>query len=148
MNKNLTKEQLTQKISLAKVAVAEAQAGNFDLLDALEFRNKDRRSFNIDGRAYTLLYGIWEGGRLQRFAYGTYDDEYFEFEDIWNVFFIVDFNGNVLYDKNALIDWTTVSQLEEDRFINQVFDTEKRDLFWADSVVRKYKKRMRTAEAA
>ena len=149
MNTNLTKEQLAQKISLVKVAVAEAQAGNFDLLDALELLDKNRRLFDINGETYKLLYGIWEGGRLRRFAYGThFDDEFFEFCDTWSVFVIVDFNGNVLYDKNALIDWTTVSQLEEHRFINEVFGTEDRDLFWAVSVVRAHRKRVRMAEAA
>ena len=138
----------------AHYALAHAQAGDFELLDALELLDEDRQSFDKDSKSYPFLYGIWKGGRLQLFAYGNdYDDEFFFldcYEDFFfpscAAFFVTDFNKNILYDEKSFVDWSKTSMDEENRLCDSVTSCVERDQDWATSVLEKFQEKIKPTE--
>ena len=132
-------EKLDQTFPFAHYALAYAQAGDFELLDALELLDEDRQSFDKDGESYPLLYGIWEGERLQLLAYGEdYDDHCF--------FIVSDLNNNIVYDKESYSDWEKTYSYEEDRLFERIASDEGRDQNWATSVLEKFQEKIKPTE--
>lgn len=74
---------ITSLDSMQREAMRRAQSGDFELADAMELLSagRTRAGQHLGGawREYDLQFGIWIGGRLQAFAYGSpltcYDDE-------------------------------------------------------------------------
>lgn len=84
--------------TIQRDAISRAQSGDFELADAMELACDERQTFVHRGGEYDLLFGIWEGGRLRRLAYGSeLPDENEEPDEVFEtVSLIVDLNGSVL----------------------------------------------------
>ncbi|WP_311238276.1 MULTISPECIES: hypothetical protein [unclassified Xanthomonas] len=111
--------------TMQRDAIARAQRGDWELADAMELACLERMTFN---GAYALLFGIWEGGRLRRFAYGEACDDDADMQFVNDsVRLIVDLNGNVL--QRAEIDHELDSSL---------LSSVERTRLWANSILSEY----------
>lgn len=66
---------ITTLNTMQREAMKRARAGNFELADAMELLSKGRmragHHYGGTWHEHDLQFGIWIGGRLQAFAYGT-----------------------------------------------------------------------------
>lgn len=89
--------------TIQRVAMVNAQSGDWTLADAMELACPARGEF----QGYELLYGIRQGGRLQFFVYGVWggseDDEDQEVYDT-TVYRVANLNGDVVYAQDIGID--------------------------------------------
>ncbi|MFO3704397.1 hypothetical protein ACI6Q5_05295 [Xanthomonas codiaei] len=111
--------------TMQRDAIARAQRGDWELADAMELACQERMTFN---GTYELLFGIWEGGRLRRFAYGEACDDDADMQFVNDsVRLIVDLNGNVL--QRAEVDHELDSSL---------LSSVERTRLWANSILSEY----------
>ncbi len=129
---------ITSLDSMQREAMRRALAGDFELADAMELLSKGRmragHHHSGTWHEHDLQFGIWIGGRLQAFAYGSpltcYDDECTDVDcacdDDADTKLVIGLDEAVLY--NALDDTDIPDQF-----------TTGRSPTWAQGVVDAYR---------
>ncbi|WP_207911784.1 hypothetical protein [Stenotrophomonas sp. ATCM1_4] len=126
---------ITSLNAMQREAMRRALAGDFELADAMELLSKGRMRGGamVNGRwhEYDLQFGIWIGGRLQAFAYGSEfdqddDDSYIDTR------LVLDLNGDTLFSAAPDDDYPDVPS----QYLNG------RTPVWAQTVVDSYNERL------
>jgi hypothetical protein len=103
----------TSMTPLQREAMRRAIDGDWELADAMELVERGRGALSRHGQDYTLLFGLWVGGRLRQFVWGDVldedDEDYEDDEDDedelvaalsadHDISLVTDLNDNVLFD--------------------------------------------------
>jgi len=118
--------------TIQRDAMSRAQAGDWDLADAIELCCEGRLHVDYRGGRLDLLFGIWEGGRLRRFAYGQAIEDDLDPDMVYDdVMVVTDLNGNRLYDR---------SRVDEPPTDPALYSSHERTPIWALKVLADYQR--------